>query len=75
MNEWTLYWRNGARQVLNGDTIHDAFSKAGYGYGALVALDFYSAGDDHDWKWEGKKWVPTPDSNLGKAIAEAKADR
>lgn len=49
--DWTLYWRGGRREVIQGDSIDDAFRKAGYGGGAQAALDFYSGGDNHDYEY------------------------
>lgn len=57
---WTLFWRDGKRQVVHGSSFPDAMNKAGYGQGALAALDFYSRGDDHSWEWnkETRNWEP-----------------
>ena len=49
--EFTVFWRDGKREVQPGDTIADAFNKAGYGAGALGALDFYEPGDSKKWEW------------------------
>lgn len=56
---FTLYWRSGSRQTLQGLTIEDAFNRAGYGAGAIKALDFFVKGDDHKYKWnaESKEWI------------------
>ena len=62
MTTFTLYWRTGKREVVNGDTISEACTLAGYGGGAVQALDFYQHGDvdTHMWdsvigRWYSKK--------------------
>lgn len=69
MNTFTLYWRGGKRQVVTGDTIDAAFTNAGYGNGAMRALDFYASGDDtkytynqatHSWD---AHWLTNKDLN------------
>ena len=40
MNIFTLYWRSGDKQIIEGDNIIDAMYKAGIGNGAMSALDF-----------------------------------
>ena len=39
--KWKLYWLDGRTEIIEGDTIADAFTKAGYGMGAIGALDYY----------------------------------
>lgn len=36
-----LHWLNGKTEEVKGTTIADAFTNAGYGAGALGALDYY----------------------------------
>lgn len=57
---FTIFWRDGKREVLPGETAADAFNKAGYGAGALGALDFYSKGDDQSFEWNkpDRTWKP-----------------
>lgn len=61
MNKYTLYWLGGKREVVEGNDIADAMNRAGYGNGALRALDFFAYGDDNCYEWkerDGKKaWV------------------
>ena len=45
-----LYWKDGKSELVQGDSISDAFMKAGYSRGAMKALDFYS--DNPDEKYE-----------------------
>jgi hypothetical protein len=55
---FTVYWRDGKKEVLKGRTFADALNQAGYGQGALPALDFY---DDvgtfkYTWNETTKHW-------------------
>lgn len=36
-----LFWLNGKSEIVKGTSIADAFTRAGYGAGALGALDYY----------------------------------
>lgn len=36
-----LIWLNGKSEIVKGTSIADAFTRAGYGAGALGALDYY----------------------------------
>lgn len=52
-----IYWRNGKKEKVVGYDIADAFAKAGYGGGAINAVDFYKQGEDtYEWNAEEKKW-------------------
>lgn len=57
---FTVFWRDGKREVFPGETIADAFNKAGYSVGALGAMDFYSKGDDQSFEWnkDDRTWKP-----------------
>lgn len=55
-NKYTFYWLTGQREVLSGTNPADALNKAGYGHGALAALDFYSNGEDESYEWINKRW-------------------
>lgn len=54
----TLYWRTGDREVVEGSDIANAFMRAGYGGGAIRALDFHAEGDDENYAWNGaeREW-------------------
>jgi len=41
MNTYKLYWLDGKEEIVKGDTIAQAFTLAGYGQGALAALDYF----------------------------------
>lgn len=53
--QFTLYWLDGKRQVLTGEDIEHAFTYAGYGAGAIRAVDFYFEGDNHEYVWNKTK--------------------
>lgn len=57
---FTLYWLTGKREVICGPNIETAFAKAGYGGGAIHAVDWYDnkASDTHYWSAKDKKWYP-----------------
>lgn len=58
-NYYTLYWRNGDRNVISGKTIEEAFTAAGYGAGAIHALDWYDEGvtETHYYHTKDSEWV------------------
>ena len=56
MTTFTLYWLDGAKTVCEGDTIQNAFTTAGFGQGAIKALDFYSSDGKDNYIWNGHKW-------------------
>lgn len=41
MKTFRLHWLSGDIETIKGESISDAFTKAGYGLGALRALDWY----------------------------------
>lgn len=63
---FTVYWLDGKRQLITGDSIADAFTKAGYGNGALAAVDFYANGDDKEYTWDADKryWASNQTTEL-----------
>ena len=56
---FTLYWQHGERNIIKGRDIEDAFTKAGYGAGAVPAIDWYDEGvsNTHYWNKDTKEWV------------------
>lgn len=57
---YTLFWKDGTRQTVQGLHIAEACDNAGIGKKALVALDFYTPiGDDtsHIWDATKNKWL------------------
>lgn len=60
--QFILYFIAGGTQIIEGDTIEQAFAKAGYGAGAIRSVDWYdtwdaSAGPTHTWNTKTKQWV------------------
>lgn len=49
--KFTLYWRTGDREVVQGRTIAEAMTLAGYGGDAASALDFWAHGECGDYSW------------------------
>ena len=66
MNTYTLYWRTGKRETVQGENPAQAMTLAGYGGGAVRALDFYANGDDHNYRWDAEKrdWMRVPNMEL-----------
>ena len=54
MSKFTLYWKDGKRSVVEGSTIEDAFTTAGYGKSAVQVLDFFIPEDNHGYAWNSK---------------------
>lgn len=59
LKTFTAFWLDGKREVLQGNDPADAFRCAGYGRGAIRALDFWGYGDNQDYAWdiEKRKWI------------------
>ena len=36
-----IYWLDGREEIIEGETSASAFTKAGYGAGAVRAIDYY----------------------------------
>ena len=70
--KFTLFWKTGQREVVEGRSAAQAMTLAGYSAGAVGALDFWAKGDCRDYVWsnDDHRWNPTPDSPLGQALAE-----
>lgn len=58
-----LYWLSGETEIVRGTTIADAMNKAGYGGGAVTALDFYKEGEQSTYQWDAAKktWIQNPE--------------
>lgn len=48
MKFFRLHWLHGEKSVVSGEDIADAFRQAGYGGGALGALDYYEPIKDEE---------------------------
>ena len=42
MKKFILHWLDGTQEEVKGNDIADAFRRAGYGSGAIHALDWYN---------------------------------
>lgn len=70
MADFTLYWKDGYRNVVRGRTVAEAMTLAGYGHGVLGALDFYAHGNDHSFYWNTTaqpcaRWDKVPPTGIG----------
>lgn len=67
LSAFTLYWRDGRRDVVHGsgNTPADAMNRAGYGGGAVRALDFWAHGDDRGYVWNAqtREWDLAPEKS------------
>ena len=41
MRKYKLFWLDGKEEVVEGNNISDAFTRAGYSAGAIHALEYY----------------------------------
>lgn len=57
MKTFTIYWLDGKKEFLQGNSISNAFNSAGYGAGALQAVDFYTEGEDDSYEWINHLWT------------------
>jgi len=57
MKTYILYWKDGKMEKVKGNNPADAMNQAGYGSGALRALDFYASGKTtYKWNKLTHKW-------------------
>ena len=63
MAKYTLYWKTGDREVVEGATPAQAMTLVGYGGGAVGALDFYASGDNDQYQWNRQtcEWDRKPE--------------
>lgn len=64
-NTYTLFWLTGQLELVFGPTVAEAMTLAGYGRGALAALDFYAEGDKTDayeWQESDRRWTSLPET-------------
>ncbi|KXO91026.1 Uncharacterised protein (plasmid) [Tsukamurella tyrosinosolvens] len=52
MPTFIAFWRDGTTKELEGTDEADAMNKAGYGRGALAALDFIGKGPEGEWIYD-----------------------
>lgn len=63
MLEFTLYWKDGKLEIVKGASISDAFTKAGYGGGAINALELYEGGSTPKYVWLNNSWQKQTSTN------------
>ena len=63
-SDYTLYWRDGKSESVRGRDIADAMNRAGYGGGAVAALDFFGHGKTPTYYWNADRseWEALPNS-------------
>lgn len=71
MKDFILYWLTGRSEIIKGSDIADAMNRAGYGNGAIRALDFYSEyneenKNDYVWNKTEHTWHLTPEARKRK---------
>lgn len=57
MKDFIIYWRDGKHDVVSGETIASAFTRAGFGAGAMAVVDFYEESKIPTYEFEGGMWV------------------
>ena len=59
MKWFTIFWLDGSKSFVFGNTIEAACNNSGIGNGAIRAIDWYDEGirNTHYWDKETKKWV------------------
>lgn len=55
--QFTFYWLDGKKEILTGMSPLGCLNRAGYGAGAMRALDFCVEGDNNNYVWKDGKWV------------------
>ena len=64
---FTIFWKDGDRTLLKGGATFDqAANNAGYGAGAVAAMDFYTEGDDQNYSWDvvQRRWLQISDKKV-----------
>lgn len=59
MNIFTIYWKDGSKNIISGLEINDAFTMAGFSAGAIHAVDWYDNGvtSTHFYDKLNNKWI------------------
>lgn len=52
MKTYTIFWLDGKKEIVRGYSIAEAFTHAGYGNGALIAVDFYDEGESDNYRYD-----------------------
>jgi len=56
---YTLYWKNGKREIVIGHNIADAMLRNKYSFSSIKLLDFYMNGNNNKYYWDNTTslWV------------------
>ena len=66
MNEYTLFWADGKREVIKGESLSKAMNEAGYATGTLQKLSLWTHGDYNGCIWDvDKGWQQQKDVTNG----------
>ena len=63
MQKFILYWLTGDYEIVKGSSIASALNNAGYGSGAIRALDFYESYTTpnptirYTWNKDTRQWI------------------
>ena len=64
MKIFILYWLTGDTSIVQGKSITEAMNNAGYGFSAVMALDFYeettkeeSSKINYTWNKDKRRWI------------------
>lgn len=70
MNTCIIYWLDGKKTEIKGKDEIDAFSRAGYGGGAIRAIDFISKESSREYVWddEERRWKIKSICKCGKKV-------
>lgn len=59
MSKYTIFWKHGKSEVVEGSDFLDALSNAGYSFAHTNAIDFHTSGDtkhEYTWSRDQAKW-------------------
>jgi hypothetical protein len=54
MNKYTLYWKAGKKETIEGNDLRDALERAGYPETVLVSISHVSL-DENDYWWDSER--------------------
>lgn len=56
MKKYVLYWLDGTKSLIEGNSISEAMNNNGYSHGSIRGLDFYSESKhESEWEWNKKE--------------------
>jgi hypothetical protein len=57
LNDFTIYWRDGRRELIKGVNLDVALANSGYTTKSLGIFDFCVDGDCGDYMFKNLEWV------------------